>query len=188
MSTLKNLCTAFAGESQARNRYTIFAKIAREEKLDVVADLFTLTATQEATHARLLWEMIQTIKGEEHAPIINIDVPIDFGKTADNLRAAIAGETFEFTEMYPNFAKAAEEEGHKQIAAKLRLIAAAEKGHAEKYESALKALQENKLYAKETKTYWVCKECGYIICAEKAPAKCPLCGEPGDYFRVLVQF
>ena len=188
MSTLINLCKAFAGESQARNRYLIYAKTAKKEGLDVVASIFTETADQEGTHARLLFEMIQTLKTPEtKTPEIETAVPIDFGTTADNLMAAIAGETFEHTQMYPSFAKVAEEEGHKSIAAKLRMISKAEENHHDRYQKILDALKTNNLYKKATKVFWVCRNCGYIYEGEQVPKVCPLCGEPGDYFRVQVQ-
>ena len=187
MSTLINLCKAFAGESQARNRYTIYAKRAKKEGLDVIAKLFLETADQEATHAKLLFEMIQSIKKEgEATPHIESDVPIDFGSTADNLLASIAGETFEHEKMYPEFAEVAKAEGHTQIAAKLRMIAKAEENHHNKYQKMIDELKANNLYKKQTKVFWVCRECGYIVDGEEPPEECPLCGEPSDYYRVQV--
>ena len=161
-------------------------KKAKQEKLDVIAQLFTETADQEGTHARLLFEMIQTIKGDAPTPTIETGVPMDFGTTQENLMAAIAGETYEHTEMYPEFAKVAKEEGHAQIATKLTLIAKAEENHHNRYQKALDELKANNLYKKQEKVFWVCKECGYIIESATAPLKCPLCGEPGDFFRVKV--
>ena len=112
MATLINLCKAFAGESQARNRYVIYAKRAKKENLDIIAKLFLEIADQEQTHARILFEMIQSLKQEgQETPVIETAVPIDFGTTADNLLAAIAGETFEHETMYPEFAEKAKEEG-----------------------------------------------------------------------------
>ena len=188
MATLINLCKAFAGESQARNRYEIYSKRAKKENLSVISQLFQETADQEATHARLLFEMIQTIKGDAPTPAIETAVPIDFGTTQANLMAAIAGETFEHTEMYPTFAKVAKEEGHAQIATKLTLIAQAEENHHNRYQKALDELKANKLYKKEEKVFWICKECGYIHEGQEPPEECPLCGHPCDYFRVKVQF
>ncbi|EDR29419.1 hypothetical protein, conserved [Entamoeba dispar SAW760] len=187
MATLINLCKAFAGESQARNRYLIYAKTAKKEGLDVIAQLFNETANQEGTHARILFEMIQSLKKEgQETPKIETAVPIDFGTTADNLLAAIAGETYEHETMYPEFAKVAKEEGHAQIAARLNLIAKAELNHHNNYQKILDELKANTLYKKTEKVFWVCRECGYIFESTQPPKVCPLCGEPGDFFRVQV--
>ena len=185
MSTLINLCKAFAGESQARNRYIIYSKRAKKEGLDVIAKMFLEIADQEGTHARILFEMIQSIKKEgQETPVIETAVPIDFGTTADNLLAAIAGETYEHDTMYPEFAETAKAEGHTQIAAKLRLIGKAEENHHNRYQKMLDELKANNLYVKKEKVFWVCRECGYIFEAVEPPKVCPLCGEPGDFYRV----
>ena len=185
MTTLINLCKAFAGESQARNRYIIYAKRAKKEGLDLIAKLFLETADQEGTHARILFEMIQSIKKEgQETPIIETAVPIDFGTTVDNLLSAIAGETYEHDTMYPEFAAKAAEEGYNQIAAKLRLIGKAEENHHNRYQMMLDELKQNNLYMKKEKVFWVCRECGYIFESVEAPKVCPLCGEPGDFFGV----
>ncbi|ELP86338.1 hypothetical protein EIN_296480 [Entamoeba invadens IP1] len=187
MSTLINLCKAFAGESQARNRYLIYSKAAAKEGLDVIAKLFVETADQEGTHARLLFEMIQSLKKEgQETPKIEAEVPIDFGDTATNLMAAIAGETYEHTIMYPEFAKVAKEEGHTLIATKLNLITRAEENHHARYQKILDELKANNLYKKDSKVFWVCRECGFIFEGTQAPKNCPLCGMPGDYFRIKV--
>ncbi|KAL7721082.1 Rubrerythrin [Entamoeba marina] len=188
MSTLLNLCKAFAGESQARNRYTLFANAAKKEGLDIIAALFTETANQEAVHARLVYEMIQSIKPKDQpTPVIESEVPIGFGSTAENLMASIAGETYETEVMYPEFAKIAKEEGHTKISAQLTLIVNCERNHCDNFKTVLEQLKANTLYKKDVKVFWICRECGYIVESEHPPKVCPLCLKPGDYFRIKVK-
>ncbi len=183
--TLENLAKAFVGESQARNRYNIYSKIAREEGYEQIASIFEETSNQERTHAKTLFKLIQELKGDVKELKIETGVPTGFGKTEDNLQYAIDGETHEWESMYPEFAKIAEDEGLTKIAAKLKLIAQAEKHHKERYEKLLKNLQDGKVFKKDEKVFWVCRECGYMYFSENALEKCPCCDHEKSFFQVM---
>lgn len=183
--TLENLAKAFAGESQARNRYIIYAKIARQEGYEQIASIFEETANQEKTHAKILFEFIQELKEDNNSIILETEVPTGFGKTEENLQYALEGEKHEWENMYPEFAKVAEEEGLSKIAIRLKLIAQAEKHHQERYEKLLKNLKENKVFKKDSKVFWVCRECGYMYFSENAIEKCPCCEHPKSFMQVM---
>lgn len=183
--TLENLSKAFAGESQARNRYNIFAKIARQEGYEQIAAIFDETSNQEKQHAKILFSLIQELKENNEDIIIEAGVPTGFGKTEENLQYAINGETHEFENMYPEFAKIAEEEGLTKIAVKLKMIAQAEKHHKERYEKLLNNLKEGKVFKKDSKVFWVCRECGYMYFSENALEECPCCGHPKSFMQVM---
>ncbi len=182
--TLENLSKAFAGESQARNRYTMFSKVAKKEGYEQIAAIFLETADQEREHASKLFEYINEIK--EGVNVVNVEtsVPNIYSNTIDNLKSAIAGETDEFENMYPSFAKIAIEEGYTEIGNKLNLIAVAEKHHKERYEKLLKNLEENKVFKKDKKVFWVCRECGFVYYGESAPEVCPCCGHAQAFYQV----
>lgn len=182
--TLENLSKAFAGESQARNRYTMFSKVAKKEGYEQIAAIFLETADQEREHASKLFEYINEIK--EGINVVNVEtsVPNIYSNTIDNLKSAIAGETDEFENMYPNFAQIAIEEGYTEIGNKLNLIAVAEKHHKERYEKLLKNLEENKVFKKDKKVFWVCRECGFVYYGESAPEVCPCCGHAQAFYQV----
>ncbi len=182
--TLENLSKAFAGESQARNRYTMFSKVAKKEGYEQIAAIFLETADQEREHASKLFEYINEIK--EGINVVNVEtsVPNIYSNTIDNLKSAIAGETDEFENMYPNFAQIAIEEGYAEIGNKLNLIAVAEKHHKERYEKLLKNLEENKVFKKDKKVFWVCRECGFVYYGESAPEVCPCCGHAQAFYQV----
>lgn len=187
--TIKNLAFAFIGESQARNRYTRYAKIAKKEGYEAIAANFDLTADQEAEHAKWLMRMINQLKGEENAEneeiiVESAGVPTILGDTKENLRSAIEGENHEHSEMYPDFAKVAEEEGYREIAQRLRSIAQAEKNHEDRYQQFLKDLKEEKVFAQEEEVVWQCRKCGYIHKGKMAIKECPSCGHPQAYFEV----
>lgn len=186
--TIKNLAAAFVGESQARNRYTRYAKIAKKEGYEEIAANFALTADQEAEHAKWLLQMINELKGEggeyDEIKLESAAVPTILGDTKENLAAAISGENYEYTSMYPEFARIAEEEGLPQIAARLRAIAKAEENHEDRYKKFLQDLEEGTVFKKKEKVVWQCRKCGYIHEGEEAPAKCPSCGHPQAYFEV----
>ncbi len=189
--TIENLAKAFVGESQARNRYTIYAKIAKKEGLEQVANIFLETADQEREHAKWLFRMINELKAEvesedEKYEEINTDasVPTVMGSTVENLKASIAGENFEYTSMYPGFADIAEEENLPKIAVRLRSIAKAEAHHEERYAKILAELSNDSIFKKENETAWVCRKCGYIHKGTDAPEKCPSCDHPQAYFQV----
>ena len=165
--TEKNLEAAFAGESQARNKYTYFASKAKKEGYEQIAALFLKTAENEKEHAKLWFKELNGI-----------------GDTAENLAAAAAGENFEWTGMYEDFAKTAEEEGFTALAARFRLVAAIEKHHEERYRALLKNIETAEVFKKSSVKVWECRNCGHIVVGESAPEICPTCAHPQSYFEV----
>ena len=165
--TEKNLQAAFAGESQARNKYTYFASVAKKEGFEQIAAIFLATADNEKEHAKMWFKEL----GE-------------LGTTAQNLGAAADGENFEWTDMYEGFAKTAEEEGFKALAAKFRMVAAIEKRHEERYRALLKNVETAQVFEKSEVKVWECRNCGHIVVGTKAPAACPVCAHPQSFFEV----
>lgn len=165
--TEKNLETAFSGESQARNKYTYFASVAKKEGYEQIASLFLKTADNEKEHAKLWFKELNGI-----------------GNTTENLVAAAAGENYEWTDMYAGFAKTAEEEGFPELAAKFRLVAAIEKHHEERYRALLKNIETAEVFKKSTVKVWECRNCGHIVVGECAPEVCPTCNHPQSYFEI----
>ena len=187
-NTILNLAKAFIGESQARNRYTFYAKIAKQEGFEQISEIFLVTAENEREHAKWLFRLINELKKESEEDLSEIkveaSVPTVLGNTIDNLKAAIAGENYEYTQMYPEFADVAEREGHPEIAQRLRAIAKAEQHHEERYKKLLKEVEGNTVFKKEKKVYWVCRKCGYVHEGENPPEKCPSCSHPKNYFQL----
>lgn len=187
--TIKNLAVAFIGESQARNRYTLYSKIAKKEGYEKIAAIFELTANQEKEHAKWLMRMINELKEKADNSAEYDEIKVDAGcptvlkDTINNLKAAIGGENYEYTSMYPEFAKIAEEEGLTEVAKRLKAIANAEAFHEERYQKALSELEGNSVFKKEEKTYWVCRNCGYVHEGTEAPEVCPSCSHPQAYFE-----
>ena len=178
--TEKNLLTAFAGESQARNRYTYFASQARKEGYEQIAAIFEETANQEKEHAKREFKFLQG--GEvEIAAAFPAGV---IGSTSENLKAAAAGENYETTEMYPGFAKAAEEEGFTEIAQVFRDIAVAEARHRDRYLALEKNIAEGKVFKREKSFRWVCRNCGYVHEGTEAPDICPACAHPQAHYEL----
>ena len=165
--TEKNLQAAFAGESQARNKYTYFASKAKKEGYEQIAALFLKTADNEKEHAKLWFKELNGI-----------------GDTAENLEAAADGENFEWTDMYEDFAKTAEAEGFAELATKFRGVAAIEKHHEERYRALLKNVKAQEVFAKSEVKIWECRNCGHIVVGTKAPEVCPVCAHPQSYFEV----
>ena len=165
--TEKNLEAAFAGESQARNKYTYFASVAKKEGYEQIAAFFLKTADNEKEHAKMWFKELNGI-----------------GNTAENLAAAAAGENFEWTDMYKEFAETAEKEGFTQLAAKFRLVAAIEKHHEERYRALLKNIELAEVFAKSEVKIWECRNCGHIVVGTKAPEICPTCAHPQSYFEI----
>ena len=181
--TEKNLLTAFAGESQARNRYTYFASKAKKEGYVQISDIFTETADQEKEHAKRLFKFLEGGEVE-----INAAFPAGvIGDTIDNLKASAAGENYEHTIMYPEFAKIAEEEGFPEVAEVMRAIAVAEKQHEKRYLALAKNIEEGKVFKKDEPVVWRCKNCGYIHDGNEPPEKCPACAHPKAYFELLAE-
>ena len=183
MKTLENLVKAFIGESQARNRYTMYAKIARKEGFERIAEIFEITAENEREHAAQLFRMIQELKGNVNEINVQAAAPLILGNTGENLKAAIAGENYEHTKMYPEFAKIAEEEGFPEIAARLRAIAKAEEHHEERYKKLLELVESGKFFERDEEIEWVCRKCGYVHKGKTPPEKCPSCGHEKNYFQ-----
>lgn len=178
--TEKNLLTSFAGESQARNRYTFFASAAKKEGYEQISAIFTETADQEKEHAKRMFKFLEGGVVE-----ITASFPAGvIGKTIDNLKAAAAGENEEWTEAYPHFAEVADAEGFPEIAEMYRRIAIAEKGHEERNRAFIKNIEEGTVFAKEEETVWQCRNCGYIHVGKEAPESCPACDHPQAYFEV----
>ena len=165
--TEKNLWEAFAGESQARNKYTYFAYVAKKAGFEQIAELFLKTAENEKEHAKLWFKEL----GE-------------LGDTAENLLHAAEGENFEWTDMYDRMAKEAEEEGFKELAAKFRGVAAIEKSHEDRYRALLNNVETQKVFEKCEVQVWECRNCGHIVVGTKAPELCPVCAHPRSYFEI----
>ncbi len=185
--TIQNLTKAFIGESQARNRYTIYAKIAKKEGYEQVSEIFSLTADQEKEHAKWLFRMINDLKkkSDENLDTITVEAsaPTILSNTIDNLKSAISGEHYEYESMYPEFADIADEEGFPEIATRLRAIANAEEHHEERYKKLLAELEGGTVFKKEQETSWVCRKCGHVHTGKEAPDACPSCGHPTAYFE-----
>lgn len=189
--TLENLVKAFIGEGQARNRYTFYAKVAKQEGLEQMAEIFLVTAENEKEHAKRLFEHIQELKKKSDKKLAEISVeaiaPLTYGQTAMNLKAAIAGEHYEYTQMYPEFAKVATEEGLTKIAKRLKAIALAEKHHEERYRKLLKEVEAGTVFKKKKSTSWVCRECGYVHFGKQPPTACPSCDHAKSFYQVLCE-
>ena len=165
--TEQNLMTAFAGESQARNKYTYFASVARKEGYEQIAAIFEQTANNEKEHAKMWFKAL----GE-------------LGTTAENLLASAEGENYEWTDMYDKFAKEAEEEGFTRLAYQFRAVAAIEKSHEERYRALLNNVEMQQVFEKAEETMWECRNCGHLVMGKKAPEVCPVCAHPKSYFEV----
>ncbi len=179
--TEKNLLTAFSGESQARNRYTYFASQAKKEGYVQIADIFTETANQEKEHAKRLFKFLEGGEVE-----ISAAFPAGvIGTTLENLKAAAAGEHYEYTEMYPEFAKVASEEGFNDIAAAFEAIAVAEKQHEKRYVDLAANIEAGRVFKRDEKTVWRCRNCGYLYEGNEAPESCPACAHAQAHFELL---
>ena len=165
--TEKNLRTAFAGESQARNKYTYFASVAKKEGFEQIADIFEKTANNEKEHAKMWFKELN-----------------ELGSTAQNLDSAANGENYEWTDMYKDFAETAEKEGFKELAEKFRAVAEIEKHHEERYRKILSNIETKQVFEKSTVKVWECRNCGHIVVGTKAPDVCPVCAHPQSYFEV----
>ena len=165
--TEQNLMTAFAGESQARNKYTYFASVAKKEGYEQIAALFLKTAENEKEHAKMWFKELKGI-----------------GTTAENLLAAAEGENYEWTDMYDEFAKTAEEEGFTELAKKFRMVAEIERHHEERYRALLKNVETAQVFEKSEVKVWECRNCGHIVVGTKAPDVCPVCAHPQSYFEI----
>ena len=165
--TEKNLQAAFAGESQARNKYTYFASVAKKEGYEQISALFLKTADNEKEHAKMWFKELNGI-----------------GNTAENLNEAAAGENYEWTDMYAGFAETAEKEGFPELAEKFRMVAAIEKHHEERYRALLNNVEAKEVFEKSEVKVWECRNCGHIVVGTKAPEVCPVCNHPQSYFEI----
>lgn len=165
--TEKNLEAAFAGESQARNKYTYFASVAKKQGFEQIANLFLKTADNEKEHAKMWFKELNGI-----------------GDTGENLLAAAEGENYEWTDMYEDFAKTAEEEGFTELAHKFRLVAAIEKHHEERYRALLRNVETAEVFKRSEIKVWECRNCGHIVVGKEAPEVCPVCNHPQSYFEI----
>ena len=170
--TLENLKTAFAGESQARNKYTYYASKAKKDGYEQIAAIFEETANNEKEHAKMWFK-------ELHGG----DIPT----TTDNLKDAADGENYEWTDMYEEFAKVAEEEGFKAIAAKFKMVGEIEKHHEERYRKLLKNIEDEVVFSKDEDKIWICRNCGHVVIGKKAPGVCPVCAHPQSFFEVKAE-
>ena len=168
--TEKNLEAAFAGESQARNKYTYFASKAKKEGFEQIASLFLKTADNEKEHAKMWFKELEGL-----------------GDTAQNLSAAAEGENYEWTDMYAGFAETAEKEGFPELARKFRMVAAIEKHHEERYRALLKNVELQQVFQKSEVKIWECRNCGHIIVGTAAPEVCPVCAHPQAYFEISAE-
>ena len=167
--TEKNLWAAFAGESQARNKYTYYASKAKKDGYEQIAAMFEETANNEKEHAKLWFKILEGG---------------DIKDTMANLADAAGGENYEWTEMYPTFAKEAREEGFDEIARKFEMVAAIEKTHEERYRKLLKNIEDAIVFSREGDCVWICRNCGHIVIVPKAPKVCPVCNHPQSFFEI----
>lgn len=186
--TLLNLAKAFIGESQARNRYTMYSSVAKKEGYEQIAEIFLITADNEREHANKIFKSINALKKKikgKFSPIkVEAECPAVYGTTKENLKAAIAGENYEWTDMYPSFAKVAKKEGLIDIAERLKSIAIAEKHHEERYRQILEQVEKKTVFKKSKKIWWVCRECGYVHFGTEPPKKCPSCDHERAFYQV----
>ena len=180
--TEQNLINAFAGESQARNRYSFFAKQAKKDGYEQIAEIFLITAENEKEHAKLFYEHIGNTVGH-----VNSDYPFELGTTKENLESAINGEKEEWSILYPEGEKVAREEGFDKIAETFHHVVEAEKHHENRYKKLFENVKNNTVFSKPEETNWMCRECGYIHHGKSTQKKCPNCHHPQAYFQVLCE-
>jgi rubrerythrin len=185
--TPKKLFAAYVGESQARNRYTFFASIAKKEGYVLISKIFEETADQEREHGSWYYRMLQEFKKTEKFDDFNVNesYPTTYGNTIENLQSAVRGETMEYTKLYPDIADTAEKEGYPEIAKRTRGIIRAEQHHAERYGKLLKLIGDDAFFKRGKKIVWICMECGYEVEMDSLPDHwiCPSCSHPRTYFR-----
>ncbi|HEY8464452.1 MAG TPA: rubrerythrin family protein [Bacillota bacterium] len=187
--TAENLLKAFAGESQARNRYTYYASVADKEGFKQIKNIFIETADNEKEHAKRFYKfLLAGLEGELPATIeITAGYPVAQGSTLDNLKAAASGEKEEWSDLYPSFAKVADAEGFSEIATAFRMIATAEQRHEIRYNKLAANVANGTVFKKDGKVFWKCGNCGYVHEGPEAPEKCPACLHPQAYFEVFVE-
>lgn len=185
--TILNLTKAFIGESQARNRYTYYAKTAFKEGYDQISEIFLLTADNEKEHAKWFFKMLNDLikrSGRNMTEVIvEAAAPTTFSNTVDNIKAAIAGEHLEYSDLYPSFADTADKEGFPEVASRIRAISKAEVHHEERYKKILKEVEAGTVFKKGEDVEWMCRKCGYLHKGKTPPNECPSCGHESNYFQ-----
>lgn len=185
--TITNLMKAFIGESQARNRYTMFASTAKKEGYEQIAEIFLLTADQEREHGGWFYKMLIELKKKEgindEEIMVETGGPVIRSSTLENLKNAVKGENHEYTELYPEFARVAEEEGLKDIALRIRAIMKSEEHHEERYKKLVEQLEAGTFFKKSEKIWWICRECGYAHFGKEPPMECPSCGHAKAFYQ-----
>ena len=184
--TMQNLMNSFAGESQARNRYTYFAGVAKKAGYEQIAAIFLDTAENEKEHAKVFYKHLAKHMGEG-AITVNGTYPVVFSDTLKHLKEAIAGENEEWTKLYPDAATIADEEGFKDVAESFRQIAAAELEHEKRYQALKDNIETGSVFKKKSPVRWRCRNCGRVIEAAEAPEKCPTCDHPQAYFEIMAE-
>jgi len=184
--TAENLMKSFAGESQARMRYTFYAKTARKEGYQQIAEIFLETAENERMHAKLFYKHLVAVMNGEPVSI-QAAYPVALDATVNNLEYAADGEKEEWSGLYPEFARVADEEGFPEIARTFRSIATVEKRHEARYRKLLANVTQQQVFKKERKVLWKCRECGFVFEGTAAPETCPVCEHPRDYFEVFIE-
>lgn len=179
--TLQNLINAFAGESQARNRYTFYSKQAKKDGYEQIAEIFLKTADNEKEHAKLFYKLIPA--SESHK--VTGAYPFSIGSTLENLISAAKGEKEEWDVVYKNYAKVAKEEGFNEVSALFNKITEIEKYHSHRFELLANEIKEGSIFSKNESSQWICRNCGHILISKNAPAKCPVCEHPQSYFEIF---
>ena len=189
--TINNLAKAFVGESQARNRYAMYSKVAKNEGYEQIAAIFLETAEHEREHAKQVFKMIQELKSGSSEDLselkIESGVPTVLGTTAENLKAAIAGEHYETTTMYPEFAEIAKSEGLAAVATRLGFIGKAETHHEERYVKMLAVVESGTVFNKSEEVWWYCRECGYAHFGKQPPEQCPACNHAKAFYQLMCE-
>jgi len=185
--TAENLMKSFAGESQARMRYTYYASIAMKEGYRQISNIFQETADNEKEHAKLFFKHLLSHGMNEHVQEIHATYPVAMADTLKNLGYAAKGEKEEWSDLYPSFAEVADKEGFPEVARTFKHVAMVEKRHEERYSKLHNALEHHKLFVKDGKVFWKCLECGYIVEASRAPERCPVCDHPQGNFEIWIE-
>lgn len=185
--TAENLMKAFAGESQARMRYTYYASIAMKEGYRQISNIFQETADNEKEHAKLFFKQLLDHGMNEQVQEIHAGYPVAMADTLKNLEYAANGEKEEWSDLYPTFAETAEKEGYPEVARTFKHVSMVEKRHEARYRKLHDSLEQHKLFVKDGKVYWKCLECGYIVEASKAPERCPVCNHPQGHFEIWIE-
>lgn len=185
--TCENLMKAFAGESQARMRYTYYASVARKEGYRQIEEIFIETADNEKEHAKLFWKQLLANGMNESMIEINADFPVGYSDTMKNLEYAANGENEEWVDLYPTFAEVADKEGYPEVAKIFRLVALVEKRHEDRYRKLMNNIKDHKVFKKDGKVFWKCRNCGHIVESIEAPEECPVCKHPQAHFEVWIE-